>query len=221
MKTAIFCDFDGTISRRDVGYTMFHHFSNGRNDELMPDWKSGVLSSRDCLLQEAEMINATEDEMRQYLRGFEIQAGFTEFTQQCRESDVELVIVSDGLDLYIDFLFERDSIEGLNVLSNHGRVEGRRLVIEFPHKNHTCPRCGNCKGERIEEYRARNEEPCRVVFIGDGYSDVCATKAADIIFAKKDLEQYCRKNNIAYYGYHDFFDITRQLLAWGYLNQPR
>jgi 2,3-diketo-5-methylthio-1-phosphopentane phosphatase len=221
MKTVIFCDFDGTVTRRDVGYTMFHHFSNGKNDELMPDWKSGALSSRDCLLREAEMIHATEDEIRQYLNGFEIQDGFAEFAEHCRRSETELVIVSDGLDLYIDHLLKRDKISGFEILSNHGRVEGRRMVVEFPHKNHTCPRCGNCKGERIEEFRARHKEEYRVVFIGDGYSDVCATGVADIIFAKKDLEQYCVKSNIAYYRYHDFFDVTRQLLAWRFLSQPR
>ncbi len=211
IKTAVFCDFDGTITRRDVGYSIFHHFSNGRNDALLPDWKSGKLSSRDCLLQEAAMAPVTEEELFPFLDQFEINPGFPEFVEQCREHDIDLFIVSDGLDLYINYLLQRFHLTSLTVIANHAYIENGHITIEFPHHNKTCRRCGSCKGERIQEYRDKYDVKTRIIFVGDGYSDACATTEADILFAKKDLEAYCRMHNITYRPYDDFFDIIREL----------
>ena len=63
MKLALFTDFDGTISKRDVGYSLFHHFSDGKNDLFLPDWKEGRMTTRECLLKEAELVTATKAEL--------------------------------------------------------------------------------------------------------------------------------------------------------------
>ncbi len=217
LHTAVFCDFDGTISRRDVGYNLFHHFSGGKNDELIPDWKAGRLSTRDCLLQEAAMARATEEEVYRFLEQFELNPGFVEFEKRCQASSIDLFVVSDGLDFYIRHLLERNNLEHLSVIANRGKLENGGITVEFTHHNRTCRRCGNCKGERIREYRNAKPQKTHVVFVGDGYSDTCATAEADVIFAKKDLEQYCLINDIVFYKYDDFFDVTRKMVALGYL----
>ncbi len=215
--TAVFCDFDGTISRRDVGYSLFHHFSGGKNDELIPDWKAGRLSTRDCLLKEAAMVHATDEEIYLFLRQFELDPGFVEFVRLCRASSVDLFIVSDGLDFYIRYLLERNNLEHLPVMANRGRLENGGITVEFARHNRYCRRCGSCKGERIQEYRNGKSSKTRVVFVGDGYSDTCAIAEADLIFAKKDLEQYCLINDIVFYSYDDFFDVARKMAELEYL----
>ncbi|MFH1372810.1 MAG: MtnX-like HAD-IB family phosphatase [bacterium] len=214
---AVFCDFDGTISRRDVGYNLFHHFSGGKNDALLPDWKAGRLSTRDCLRQEAAMVRASEEEVYAFLKQFELNRGFDEFVTLCRAQDIDLQVISDGLDFYINHLLKRFGLQQLSVTANRGRLTDGGLVIEFPHDNRHCRRCGSCKGERIDEYR-RNLSPDKVVaFVGDGYSDVCAVTEADIVFAKKDLEEYCRISNIAFHQYDDFYDVARKLVGLGFM----
>jgi len=210
-KITVFCDFDGTISRRDIGYNIFHHFSNGKNDELLPDWKSGRLSSRDCLLKEAEMAPVTSEELFSFLDQFKIDDGFSAFVNRCSDNSIELIILSDGFDLYIEYMLKKHNLDRLSLITNHGRIEDGYIKIEFPHKNVSCTKCGSCKGERIREYRKANGGTTKVVFVGDGYSDACATDEADILFAKKDLEKYCQINDITYQPYDNFFDVIRQL----------
>jgi 2,3-diketo-5-methylthio-1-phosphopentane phosphatase len=219
MQTLIFCDFDGTISRRDVGYSLFHHFSGGRNDALLPDWKSGRMSSREVLTREAEMVVAQPGEITAYLEQFEIDTGFSSFLALCRKNRIEPVILSDGLDLYIRVILERYKLTGITVISNVGLLTETGIAVHFPRTNKSCLRCGNCKGEIIDEYRAAAGSDCRTVFVGDGYSDTCATRSADLLFAKKDLAQYCREKHIPYNGYDSFEDVASQLLRAGYL-QP-
>ena len=76
MRTAVFCDFDGTITRRDVGYNIFHHFSGGKNDALLPDWKARRMTTRECLLREAAMVKASAEEIYRFIDQFEIDPGF-------------------------------------------------------------------------------------------------------------------------------------------------
>ncbi|MDH3890349.1 MAG: MtnX-like HAD-IB family phosphatase [candidate division Zixibacteria bacterium] len=210
MKTAIFCDFDGTISRRDIGYNLFHHFSQGRNDELVPLWKKGELTTRECLLKEAAMVHAHSDEIYRYLDQFELNRGFEPFVRLCQANSADLAILSDGLDFYIEYVLKRHRLNHLPLIANAGRLEDNRLIVTFPHDNQSCRRCGSCKGERIREYRLRHGE-VKAVFVGDGYSDACGAAEADIVLAKKDLEQYCVIHNIDHIRYDTFDDVSRFL----------
>lgn len=219
MTNLIFCDFDGTISRKDVGYNIFHHFSNGKNDALLPDWKSGAMTTRECLRREAEMVNASKDEIYDFIGKFELNDGFVEFVSLCRDSKLPMTILSDGLDFYIKFLLGRENLGQIPVLSNIGRLENRTIQIEFPHKNRVCKSCGSCKAERIAEFRAAVPGETMAIFIGDGYSDACATREADLIYAKKDLEVYCREKKIDYRPFDTFFDVISDLTDKGIISQ--
>ena len=215
MKTIVFCDFDGTISRRDVGYSLFHHFSNGENDKLLPDWKAGRMSSRECLTREAAMVTASSQEILAFLDQFEIDPGFSAFERLCRQNDFGLVILSDGLDFYINPILARNGLSHLELRCNIGRLNSHGIDIEFPRDNVACERCGSCKGEIIQEYCGQISGESRAIFVGDGYSDTCATRAASVLFAKKDLERYCQAHNIAYNRYDTFYDVAGTLIGQG------
>jgi 2,3-diketo-5-methylthio-1-phosphopentane phosphatase len=217
---AIFCDFDGTVSQRDVGYYLFHHFSGGKNDALLPDWKAGRLSTRDCLRLETEMVKAAAEDIMAFVDRFELDPTFAPFVRRCRDADLPVRVVSEGMDFYIRRLLAGAGLDGLTVLSNRGILENETIRIEFPYTAKTCEGCGNCKAQRMKEYRLEAGAADRVVFVGDGYSDACAASEADIVFAKKDLQQYCQDEGISYYSFSDFDDITAQLAGRGFLT-PR
>ena len=50
-----------------------------------------------------------------------------------------------------------------------------------------------------------------IICIGEGYSDRCAAKYADIVFAKDELAVYCRGEGIPFYEYTSFRQITERL----------
>jgi 2-hydroxy-3-keto-5-methylthiopentenyl-1-phosphate phosphatase len=69
----------------------------------------------------------------------------------------------------------------------------------------------------MKEYRHRLGHDCRVVFVGDGYSDACGADEADLVLAKKDLIRYCEDKGISYNSYRSFDDVTSLLLRQGIL----
>jgi 2-hydroxy-3-keto-5-methylthiopentenyl-1-phosphate phosphatase len=47
----------------------------------------------------------------------------------------------------------------------------------------------------------------KTIVIGDGMTDRCAITAADIIFAKEELQDICRQDGFPFFSFRDFSDI--------------
>lgn len=209
----IFCDFDGPLARRDVGHHLFHRFTGGRCDELIPDWKSGALSTRECLRREAAMFRGEPDDVYAFLDTFELNPGFAELAGHADRNDIPVHIISDGLDLYINYLLSKNDLTHLPLICNHGRLQENGLVVAFPYPDPHHTGGGVCKGDRIAEYRRGQKGPITVIFIGDGLSDIDALPQCDLVFAKKDLARYCDRKNIPYTCFDTFYDVIGELIA--------
>jgi len=217
-RLIIFSDFDGTFVKKDIGYRMFRHFSGGINGSLVDAWKSGQLSSRECLLQEAAMVEATLGEIHEFLRGFDLTPGAMEFYKMTIEQGIPFYIVSDGVDLYLEHVLRQHGLGEISCFCNRGIIEGNRLRLEFPYDNDGCPRCGTCKGARIKEILGNDRGLYNVIFIGDGLSDICAIPQADILFARGDFLNYCHSHGADAIEYDDFFDILNYLGQSGHIS---
>ncbi|MBN2227559.1 MAG: MtnX-like HAD-IB family phosphatase [candidate division Zixibacteria bacterium] len=211
----VFCDFDGTFTARDVGHGLYRRFSGGGNTELVERWKAGEVSSRECLREEAAMMAVTEDEVYRFLDGFPLRKGAEEFYRTTARRGIPFYIVSDGADLYIDYILKKNGLQGITYYANHAFVRDGHFVIEFPYDNDGCARCGCCKGSRMREIIGSDRSAYTVVFIGDGLSDICALPEADIVFARGDLLGFCRANGTTAIEYKSFFDILRYLNTSG------
>ena len=61
----------------------------------------------------------------------------------------------------------------------------------------------------MEKYKA---DGYYVVYIGNGLSDRCPSKYADLVFAKGELLDYCREEGVESTQFQNFRDIERELL---------
>jgi 2,3-diketo-5-methylthio-1-phosphopentane phosphatase len=216
-KPIVFCDFDGTFAEKDIGHRVFRHFSGGRNMELVRKWKAGEISSRQCLSEEAAMIKVTSDEFYEYIEQFNLRKGAVELYVKLKACDIPFYIVSDGADIYIKYLLEKNGLSEITVFSNRATISGNEYRMEFPYDNDGCSRCGSCKGARIKEVVSGNRDEYDIVFIGDGLSDICAVPEADRVFARGDLLEFCNQNGINAIEYEDFFDILNMLEKSGFI----
>ncbi len=214
-KPVIFCDFDGTFTEKDIGYRMFSFFSGGRNRELVDNWKKGLISSRDCLLKEAAMLSSSLDEIYAFLDNFRLAPGVTDFYTLVRNHDIPFSIVSDGIDIYINYILNKYGFGEIKYCCNRGTIRNNRLHLEFVYDNYDCLRCGCCKGARIIDQVGSENKNWNVIFIGDGLSDICAVPQADMIYARGDLLNYCREEDLNAVEYENFFDIIDSLRKSG------
>ncbi len=206
----IFSDFDGTIARADVGYHTLSRFSRTGNDDLVALWKARLIGARECLREEVSRVSATREEMLNYVDDFTLDPHFLAFRKQALERGHTIITLSDGLDFYIRHLLEKHGIVDMEVHANEAVFSDEGLQVRFLHAA-PCGRCGSCKKDRIGEIVAREKFAGQIVFVGDGYSDLCALEAADIIFAKRDLRAYCESEGISYHPFETFLDVENVL----------
>jgi len=206
----IICDFDGTISTADVGYELIKRFSGDGWEEIDRAYCAGMMGSKDAYTQIAALMKASQDEMGAYvLRYGGIDPYFKDFYTFCKTHGFDLVIVSDGFDFYIDAILKKHNVCNIayfsNVVSFH---DDRRVTIEFPLRNEECDKCGNCKRSILRQYRLTYDE---IIYIGNGYSDICPAQEADVVFAKEILYDRCMEEGGNCVYYTDFSDIKTHI----------
>jgi len=211
----IFIDFDGTITRQDVGDSIFETFGSVKCRDIIQQYRDGTITAVDCFQQECEACGIVDRQaLNVFLDQQEIDPSFVEFDNFCRRQNLEFTIVSDGMDYYINRIFKNHEIEGTQVFANTLElitVNGTstvRFKPSFPYRDEVCNRCACCKRNIILTTSGDDDI---IVFIGEGYSDRCPARYADIVFAKDDLLKFCRQENISYYEYQSFADVIQRL----------
>ncbi|OGU31937.1 MAG: hypothetical protein A2X67_10635 [Ignavibacteria bacterium GWA2_55_11] len=209
----IFSDFDGTIVREDVGNAFFRTFAPGKAEEIVRGYLDGTMNARDCLTGECaavpEMDRRTFEE---FADGFRVDPTFPPFAEFCRMQEIPLTVLSDGLDVYVERILRRAGLGALPWFANHAEFVARdgvsKVQPSFPWRDSECDWCGNCKRNHMVVNSADED---LLVYIGDGISDRCPVRYADVIFAKRSLIVYCQKENITYHEFKDFNDVRMRL----------
>jgi 2,3-diketo-5-methylthio-1-phosphopentane phosphatase len=200
----VLVDFDGTITKNDVGALLFNSFSGEKSKRIVSEWLKGKISSKECLQKECELIEITKTQLKNFALSQKIDEHFFDFVDLCKREKMELAILSDGLDYYIQLILRKYGLDDIPFYSNTLRFAGKKLVPEFPYFERGCGNCGNCKKYHLKNLRRPKQ---KVVYIGDGLSDKCAIGEADFIFAKNDLKSFCEKERISYFKFKDFRDV--------------
>jgi len=211
----LLCDFDGTISVKDVGVAMIDAVGDPRGWELEMQWRRGEIDSRQCLQGQWALMRWGRERFEEFIAGLAVDESFADLWRLVLERDARLLVLSDGLDLYLDPIMRRlgfEVCEGDEVLAedfgrcvpryvNHAYFDDEGLVrIEFPWASDLCDQCANCKLAHLMNLRRRFE---RIIYIGDGYSDECPAKYSDLVFAKAHLAKLMARDRLPYLPFED------------------
>ena len=208
----IFVDFDGTIMQKDVGDHLFMEFGDlDVINEIADRWIAGEINSATFWLELFETLpDVDKKDMDAFLDTMEMNEGFNEFLQLCENyNNIDMIVLSDGLDYYIDHILKKHNLSYLKVYTNKLHfLENNRMKPSFPHMDEECKICANCKRNLILD-NSRDDDI--TIYIGDGLSDTCPVQYVDYIFAKRDLLKFCEKNRISYYPFNNFYDVNARL----------
>ncbi|HUI64449.1 MAG TPA: MtnX-like HAD-IB family phosphatase [Bacteroidota bacterium] len=219
MKRAlkVFADFDGTITRADVGDAFYRTFGGPICDELVEQYRREEISAIECFRREAASMGRVKiDALNALIDTQEIDPTFGTLAAWCGAQGIPLLILSDGLDYYIGRILAREGLQNVRFVSNRVRFfeeapDGTaRIGVDFPHADAECDRCACCKRNIMLNEASESDV---IAYVGEGYSDRCPARYADIVFAKDELQTYCQKENISYYPYASFAEVTDRLAA--------
>jgi 2,3-diketo-5-methylthio-1-phosphopentane phosphatase len=207
----VLTDFDGTLSLTDVGYEVLLKFSRQGWDDIDRAYCAGEIGSKEAYGRICAILGGTREDMLRFVaENTVIDPHFMEFYTFCLRHGIDVKVVSDGLDFYIDFILKQHGLSDIpfysNVMTFHG---GKPQNIEFPHANENCSQCGTCKSNILESCQAGYG---KIVYVGDGYSDLCPAEKADLVFAKGILwTRLSKKERQGVRKYRSFRDVKEFL----------
>jgi 2-hydroxy-3-keto-5-methylthiopentenyl-1-phosphate phosphatase len=210
MDTYVLVDFDGTITKEDTCYAMVKAFAKDGWQDIEKDWEEGKITTEECALETFKLMDMDEKKLKTLLDNIEIDSYFKDFIDFCNDRGYKIIIVSDGYDFNIKTILKKYDIN-IDYYSNKLDFCDGKIVASF-NTSPDCDKCGSCKLEVLKKYKRESSE---IIFIGDGYSDICVSRYADKLFAKDVLKKYCEENNISYIPFENFRDII------DYLRQKR
>jgi len=207
LKPVLFFDFDNTLTQGDVLDQLIERYSP---NEYWRDWENawakGDLPARDCLRLQVENMRVTRTRLLDDVAQVRIDPSFAEIVVWARRHEIEVQIVSDSFLPLIRHMLAANGIAGIPVLANGLRFEAPdRLLPSFPYYDAACTCSANAKARHLVPYRDQ-----RLIFAGDGHSDLDAALAADVVFAKATLANELDARGVAFYP----FDSLEPVLAF-------
>ncbi|KAI8835463.1 HAD-like domain-containing protein [Chytriomyces cf. hyalinus JEL632] len=223
----VFSDFDGTITQQDTGNIIIDKcIGTEKRIRLDDSILDGTCSFRDANNEMWTSVNLeTFSEAIALLKANNVShdVEFGRFHSILTRLNIPLKVVSAGLKPIVTLYME--SFGNCEIYANDCSIERApdgsaswklKYVDESPF--------GHDKGAPIrllkEQFKAAGlseEERPRILFIGDGVSDLSAARDADFVFAKKgkDLETYCQREGISgVIVWEDFGAICNWLETW-------
>ena len=212
----ILCDFDGTISLDDTTDTLLKSFAKNGWEDIEEQWENGIIGSQLCMKNQIELLDMSVSDFHSCLDKIELDSSFLDLLNFCTNNDIQLTIVSDGLDLAIQYLLQKNNLGHFPIVSNKLiQTDEFSWSLQFPNANPLCiAASGTCKCQVAEQYRHQK----KIILIGDGRSDFCLAKNADYVFAKASLTRHCEEHGIPFQPIHSLSDSISHLESFLHLD---
>jgi len=210
MKTLVQCDFDGTITEKDASFLLLDTFADGDWRQMLKDYTEGKMSVGVFNTQAFAMIKADKQTLVEFVLNnseMKIRPGFQELLSYCSRKDIKFVIVSNGQDFYIEAILKDLGIAGIEVFAAQTRFSPDGLEARYIGPEGRQMDTG-IKEAYTELFLGKGY---RIVYVGNGISDIYPARRSHHVFATGDLLQRCRETNLECTPFADLNDVVREL----------
>ena len=208
MKTLVQCDFDGTITEEDASFFILDAFAEGDWRQLLREYKEHKISVGHFNTQAFAMVKADEQALLRTTRGkVKIRSGFQELVAYCSKRGFRFVIVSNGLDFYIKAMLREIGREDIEVYAAQTQFHPSGVKVRYMGPD------GKQLEHGLKEAYVKSflRQGYRVIYIGNGDSDIYPAKYAHHVFARGELLAYCKESNLKYKPFNDLTDVVKGL----------
>ncbi|MDD5432552.1 MAG: MtnX-like HAD-IB family phosphatase [Candidatus Omnitrophica bacterium] len=204
-RYSVFVDFDNTIAKCDTFDGLLPKFS--RDDKwisIEESWKQGKIGSLECLSGQLAGMDLTKKDLDNYLLGIELDPYFKKLAEFLSYKKNKVTILTDNFDYILKSVLKNNKINNVKVYSNKLVFSKGRPSPSFPFKDKKCHICAHCKKKNL---LANTLKDSIIVYIGDGQSDICPAKYADIVFAKDGLLKHFKEKKLEYRPFRNLKEV--------------
>jgi 2-hydroxy-3-keto-5-methylthiopentenyl-1-phosphate phosphatase len=210
MVMLVVLDFDGTLADADTLDLLAERYAPEAFAAADAAFERGALTLDETISAQFRPVTAPLDELLGVLRReVSPRPGAQELVAFCRERFLDVVIVSAGFVELIEPFLAWNQLR-LAVVANHAEFGSGGVTVRFRYR----PFCEVC-GERCKRGDVRRlANASRVAYVGDGASDLCAAKAAGLVFARDRLARRLSDEGVAFTPFSDCYDVRAGLAAF-------
>lgn len=211
-KLLIACDFDGTITQTDTLHLIVGRYGEpGVWEAIEPRLRAGEITLEHAMQEEFAAVRASFEQVRDLvLADAGIRAGFHDFVIWARERGHRLVVLSSGFRSVIDAVLGAAGLGHLEVASHEAEFSAAGTRLIWADRGERCPVCGRrCKRHDVRTRLAGET----LVMVGDGVSDRCVARMADVVFARAHLARDLAEDRVAFTPFEDFDEVREALEA--------
>jgi 2-hydroxy-3-keto-5-methylthiopentenyl-1-phosphate phosphatase len=208
VKTLIQCDFDGTITEEDVSFLILDEYATRPWRPWLEKYKQGQISVGVFNTTAFSMVKADRQTISGLVRAkARIRPGFKELVDFCHQRDIEFVITSNGLDFYIEQILSELGINGIKINAARSEFDPDGMKVKY---------IGPDGNELLEEFKETHTRlylgaGYRIIYIGNGASDLPPARLAYRVFACQDLLEACKEDRLDCIPFDDLHDVIREL----------
>lgn len=204
-------DFDGTIAPVDTVDSLLERFADPQWESIEQQWVRGEINSQECMAAQIALVRGERAVLEEFLHSVEIDPSFVDFVQYVRQF-ADLAVVSDGLDDPIRHALGQLDVP-IPIYANRLTFRPGGLNISFPYRDAACAvGSGVCKCAIARQINAGRG--LSTILIGDGRSDLCIARSADLVFAKGSLRRFCEAENITHIPFETFGELLTIIRGW-------
>ncbi len=204
-RVALLVDFDDTAAEQNVAETLLKEFGGDGWQGFRESFRNGTMNLRHYQEKAFNEIESSLDEMGTVIAELAwLRSGFQELYTYCVSNDIQLSIVTNGLEFYVDSLLKKAQLRNIPSYSIGVTGQPKHLEYSYPYATDECWEWGNCKCKVLFELRAGGT---KIVYAGDGRSDLCASQQADYVFARSTLLEHCKQLGLTHQEFADFHDV--------------
>jgi len=207
-KTVVQCDFDGTITEEDQSFLLLDAFASGNWRQWLTEYRTGKIAVGDFNTKAFTMVKEDRQTLVNFVRQTaKMRDGFHELLAYCRRHGFRFTIISNGLDFYIDTILADFGVRGVEVFAAQTQFDPRGMKVKYVGPDGT-----HLESDFKATYiRLFLNQGYRVVYVGNGLSDISAAQHANHIFARAELLDHCKRANLDCTPFTNFNDVVRGL----------
>jgi 2-hydroxy-3-keto-5-methylthiopentenyl-1-phosphate phosphatase len=155
------------------------------------------------------MVKADKQTLIDYTRRHsQLRSGFRELLGYCDQNNIEFVIISNGFDFYIETVLHDLGLNGLKASTGKTEFNSNGLKVRY-----FSPAGIELASGFKEAYATLyKEQGYRIIYIGNGISDIPAAKLSYRIFARDDLLAHCSEAKLHCLPFSDMHDVIKGLV---------
>ncbi len=202
------CDFDGTIIRNNLSVLLREKYAHGDWQRIDSDYLHGHLTVEQSNQLQFSLIKEPKEKLQEFVRQhIEVKPGFVEFIRYCQESAIPFVIVSSGLDFYIEPVLIEIGMPDLELYCGQTSFSRDGIAVSYYDPE------GNIisRGFKKKYLAWLKKREKNIIYLGDGLSDLEAACQADHVFATGSLLDLLDTHSVARSAFTDFYDLREQI----------